>query len=81
MHRALWEYLCAINDVSDESEQERLRREVFESCQEVIAEMVHTKDGSRVVREFLARGTAKVHSDFSYACLMLIRFQRIGNIF
>lgn len=23
--------------------------------------MVHTKDGSRVVREFLARGTAKVH--------------------
>lgn len=30
------------------------------SCQEVLAEMVHTKDGSRVVREFLAQGTAKV---------------------
>lgn len=81
VHRALWEYLCAINGVSDESEQERLRREVFESCQEVIAEMVHTKDGSRVVREFLAQGTAKVQSDFSCACLMVIQFQRIGNTF
>lgn len=28
-------------------------------CQEALAEMVHTKDGSRVVREFLALGTAK----------------------
>lgn len=33
---------------------------VLYSCQEVLAEMVHTKDGSRVVREFLAQGTAKV---------------------
>lgn len=30
------------------------------SCQEVLAEMVHTKDGSRVVREFIAQGSAKV---------------------
>lgn len=37
-----------------------MRREMFESCQEVLAEMVHTKDGSRAVREFLAWGTAKV---------------------
>lgn len=29
-------------------------------CQEILAEMVHTKDGSRVVRDFLARGNAKV---------------------
>lgn len=29
-------------------------------CQDVIAEMVHTKDGSRLVREFIARGSAKV---------------------
>lgn len=29
------------------------------SSQEVLAELVHTKDGSRVVRDFLARGTAK----------------------
>lgn len=28
-------------------------------CQELLAEMVHTKDGSRAVREFLACGTAK----------------------
>jgi pumilio family protein 6 len=33
---------------------------LFPSCQELLAEIVHTKDGSRVVRDFLARGTAKV---------------------
>jgi pumilio family protein 6 len=63
VHRALWEYLSAINDttiIPSESEQEKLRREMFESCQEVLAEMVHTKDGSRIVRDFLAWGTAKV---------------------
>lgn len=59
VHRALWEYLLAVNTVVDEVEQEKMRREMFESCQEVLAEMVHTKDGSRVVREFLAQGTAK----------------------
>lgn len=30
------------------------------SCQEQVAELVHTKDGSRVVREFIVQGTAKV---------------------
>ena len=30
------------------------------SCQDVLAEMVHTRDGSRLVREFIARGSAKV---------------------
>jgi pumilio homology domain family member 6 len=76
VHRVLWEYLSTINNLSDETESERLRREMFDryedgfrmkfctnldhSCQEVLAEMVHTRDGSRVVREFLAQGTAKV---------------------
>ncbi|KAF9218484.1 ARM repeat-containing protein [Gyrodon lividus] len=59
VHRALWEYLTAVNDIEDETEQEKLRREIFENCQDVLAEMVHTKDGSRVVREFIAYGTAK----------------------
>ncbi|KAI6004365.1 armadillo-type protein [Pisolithus orientalis] len=59
VHRALWEYLATIHDVEDESEREKLRREIFESCQDVLAETVHTKDGSRAVREFLAFGTAK----------------------
>lgn len=31
------------------------------SCQELVAEMVHTKEGSRAVREFLAYGSAKVN--------------------
>ncbi|KAF8067011.1 armadillo-type protein [Lyophyllum atratum] len=59
VHRALWEYMSALNDVVDEAERDKQRREMFETCQEVLAEMVHTKDGSRVVREFLALGTAK----------------------
>ncbi|KAL9709456.1 Pumilio y domain member 6 [Leucoagaricus gongylophorus] len=59
VHRVLWEYLVAINTLSDPSDQEKLRREVFESCQELLAEMIHTKNGSRAVREFIAQGTAK----------------------
>ena len=77
MHRALWELLNAVDSIEEESEQEKLRREIFErlvvehvcavqransyaSCQDILAEMVHTKDGSRAVREFIAQGTAKV---------------------
>ncbi|KAJ3513616.1 hypothetical protein NLJ89_g2848 [Agrocybe chaxingu] len=59
VHRALWEYLSAVNESPDEVDREKLRREIFDSCQELLAEMVHTRDGSRVVREFLAQGTAK----------------------
>ncbi|KAH8107264.1 ARM repeat-containing protein [Phellopilus nigrolimitatus] len=58
-HRVLWEYLVEVNALDDEALQEKLRHELFEACQEVLAEMVHTKDGSRVVREFIAQGSAK----------------------
>ncbi|KAG7440558.1 ARM repeat-containing protein [Guyanagaster necrorhizus] len=58
VHRALWEYIVAVNE-SEEGERDKQYREMFECCQEVLAELVHTKDGSRVVREFLARETAK----------------------
>ena len=77
VHRALWELLTAVDSIEEESEKDKLRREIFErsiielicvvqhsnryaSCQDVLAEMVHTKDGSRAVREFTAQGTAKV---------------------
>ncbi|GJE92340.1 Pumilio and CPL domain-containing protein [Phanerochaete sordida] len=59
VHRVLWEYLSVVNESDDEAEKEKQRREMFETCQDVLAEMVHTKDGSRVVREFIAQGTAK----------------------
>lgn len=75
VHKALWEYLSEVAH-SDDSERQKLFCEMFErytfhsfvfpnhslarSCKDLLAEMVHTKDGSRVVREFLARGTAKV---------------------
>ena len=39
-------------------------------CHEQLAEMVHTKDGSRVVREFIAQGTAKV----SYTAIKSLKF-------
>ncbi|KAE9402210.1 ARM repeat-containing protein [Gymnopus androsaceus JB14] len=59
VHRAAWEYLTALNTLQDVGEAEKMRRDLFENCQEILADMVHTKDGSRVVREFLARGSAK----------------------
>ncbi|KAH8096828.1 ARM repeat-containing protein [Cristinia sonorae] len=59
VHRALWEYLIAVDEIGDEAEREKLRRDIFESCQDVLAEMVHTKDGSRAVRDFIAQGSAK----------------------
>ncbi|KIJ56454.1 hypothetical protein M422DRAFT_199136 [Sphaerobolus stellatus SS14] len=65
-HRVLSEYLEAVGshelfpeDKFSEQDRERAWREVFESCQEQLAEMVHTREGGRSVREFLARGTAK----------------------
>ncbi|RXW23549.1 hypothetical protein EST38_g2310 [Candolleomyces aberdarensis] len=59
VHRALWEYLNALSSLPDEAEQEKMRWEMFEICQNVLAEIAHTRDGSRVVREFLAYCTAK----------------------
>lgn len=51
------------------------------SCQDVLAEMVHTKDGSRAVREFIARGTAKVcpHSSMQSATMYLDLYHRTAN--
>lgn len=48
------------------------------SCKDLIAEMVHTKDGSRVVREFLARGTAKVCGVISFilVCALMMGLQK-----
>lgn len=30
VHRALWEYLVAINDLEDEAERDKVRRNIFE---------------------------------------------------
>ncbi|KAJ3717961.1 armadillo-type protein [Lentinula raphanica] len=65
VHSATWEYLDALAKMQDTGseddvkEADKLRRDLFENCTELLPEMVHTKDGSRVVREFLARGNAK----------------------
>ncbi|KAH9003348.1 ARM repeat-containing protein [Lactarius hatsudake] len=59
VHRALREYLTEIAQISNDGEREKMYSGIYESCKDSLAEMVHTRDGSRVVREFLARGTAK----------------------
>ncbi|KZV70153.1 ARM repeat-containing protein [Peniophora sp. CONT] len=59
VHRALWEYLSALPTLPDQDEATKLRAELLESAMDQLAEMVHTKDGSRAVREFIARGDAK----------------------
>ncbi|KAI9457592.1 ARM repeat-containing protein [Lactarius psammicola] len=59
VHRALREYLSEIAQISNDGEREKMYNGIFESCKDLLAEMVHTRDGSRAVREFLARGTAK----------------------
>ncbi|KAJ4474996.1 armadillo-type protein [Lentinula aciculospora] len=65
VHCATWEYLDVLGTMQDHGnademkEAEKMRRDLFENCTELLPEMVHTKDGSRVAREFLARGSAK----------------------
>ena len=37
VHRALWEYLSTVNGLSDETESEKLRREMFDRYEEIFA--------------------------------------------
>lgn len=59
VHSALWEYLSEVDRLEDQTEAEKLRREMFELCQDSLAEMIHTRHGSLSVRYFTAHGTAK----------------------
>ncbi|KAF5391242.1 hypothetical protein D9757_003012 [Collybiopsis confluens] len=69
VHRVIWECLDVLGRMQDSGnaedavEAEKLRRDLFDNCSELLAEMVHTKDGSRVAREFLARGTSLAQQD------------------
>ncbi|KAF5349033.1 hypothetical protein D9758_012725 [Tetrapyrgos nigripes] len=65
VHRALWEYLEGVNALlpdatpADSAEKEKLRREVFELILPHLPSLAHTPSGSRIIREFIARGSAK----------------------
>ncbi|KAH7106506.1 ARM repeat-containing protein [Auriculariales sp. MPI-PUGE-AT-0066] len=59
VHHALWEYLQATQQLSRQEDRDKFRGDMFEVCSELLAEFVHTKDGSRAVREFIAEGSAK----------------------
>ncbi|KAG8911883.1 pumilio domain member 6 [Tulasnella sp. 417] len=59
VHRALWEYLQEVSRLPTPEDQTKARNEMFENCHELLAEMAHTKDGSRAVREFVVWGSAK----------------------
>ncbi|TIA71756.1 hypothetical protein E3P91_02342 [Wallemia ichthyophaga] len=59
VHRALWEYMSALDLVYDQVEAGKKRKSLLEDCNEVLPEIVHTRDGSRAVREFIATTSAK----------------------
>jgi len=59
VHHALWEYLQATHELTKQDDRDKFRGDMFEVCSELLAEMVHTKDGSRAVREFIVEGSAK----------------------
>ncbi|CCA67395.1 hypothetical protein PIIN_01226 [Serendipita indica DSM 11827] len=59
VHSALWEYLSELERLNDKAESERRRQEIYEICEDSVAEMVHTRNGSQSVRYFLAYGSAK----------------------
>ncbi|KAH9074128.1 ARM repeat-containing protein [Lactarius deliciosus] len=72
VHRALREYLTEIARISNDGEREKI-------CKDSLAEMVHTRDGSRVVREFLARGTAKDRKHIEAQLVLFTAFDVIDD--
>ncbi|THU90371.1 ARM repeat-containing protein [Dendrothele bispora CBS 962.96] len=61
VHRALWEYLESISALpkDQEGEKNKMRRDMFELILPHLPSLVHTTSGSRAVREYIARGSAK----------------------
>lgn len=59
VHRALWEYMSALDFVYGQEEADKKRKSLLEDCNDVLPEIVHTRDGSRAAREFIATTTAK----------------------
>jgi pumilio family protein 6 len=58
-HRLVLEYLQAIYAFLTPEEADKKMHELLDSSIESLADIVHTKDGSAVARELLARGVAK----------------------
>lgn len=58
-HRLVLEYLQAIYAFLPAEEADKKMHDLLDVCIESLADIVHTKDGSAVAREMLARGVAK----------------------
>lgn len=58
-HRLVLEYLQAIYAFLAAEEADKKMHDLLDVCIESLADIVHTKDGSAVAREMLARGVAK----------------------
>lgn len=58
-HRLVLEYLQSIYAFLPAEEADKKMHELLDVCIESLADIVHTKDGSAVAREILARGVAK----------------------
>jgi len=58
-HRLVLEYLQAIYAFLPAEQADKKMHDLLDVCIESLADIVHTKDGSAVAREMLARGVAK----------------------
>ncbi|KAJ9125350.1 hypothetical protein QFC22_000310 [Naganishia vaughanmartiniae] len=58
-HRVVLEYLTCVYKFLSAEEADKKMHDLLESSLESLPDIIHTRDGSAVVREFLARGIAK----------------------
>ncbi|KAL7422168.1 Pumilio y domain member 6 [Cryptotrichosporon argae] len=58
-HRLVFEYLICIHRYLPADQADKKMHELLAAAQESLPEIVHTKDGSAVVRELIVRGSAK----------------------
>lgn len=58
-HRVVLEYLTCVYAFLEEEDADKKMHDLLEASLESLADILHTKDGAAVVREFIARGTAK----------------------
>ncbi|KAJ9128036.1 hypothetical protein QFC24_000327 [Naganishia onofrii] len=58
-HRVVLEYLTCVYKFLSPEEADKKMHDLLESSLESLPDIIHTRDGSAVVREFLARGIAK----------------------
>jgi hypothetical protein len=62
-HRLVFEYLTCLYRFADAETADTKMHELLTAALESLPEIIHTKDGSAVVRELIVRGNAKVSAE------------------